>query len=250
MKNIVIYKVLIGDYDQLIKEMFNTTRDNDIFKFDYVLISDMPISVPPPWRLVLIKRKYSSPAVENRFYKINVPEILNRYDYSIYLDSNISIKDDLSSLMCGIVNDNNYIYAYPHFRNTTIEEEILNCFIFSKISYFEMHEARKFFADSLKNRIGFECGVLVRKKPDDKLCKFQITWFDSYLNNIKRDQFYFMMALDKHGLVCKSLGANNIRGGAGLFFLHPHKVKVGLFKKIIIAMKIRFYGYDKSKKIL
>lgn len=248
MKKIVVYKVLIGEYDHITKEMYSITRDSASFAFDYVLISDMNITVPHPWKLMIIDRKFQSPAVENRFYKINVPEEFNSYDYTVYLDSNISIINDLNPMMEMVIADNNYIYAYPHFRDTTIREEIINCFIFSKINYCQMFEARRFLKEKLNKKVGFECSVLIRKKVDKKLTSFHKTWFDLYLNHVKRDQLYFATSLEDNGIACKSLGVNNIRDGKGLFLSHSHKSKITVWKKIYIAIKMRIYRYDISKK--
>lgn len=246
MKKVAIYKVLIGEYEYLHDEIFQVTKDSNDIYFDYFFLSDKKIDIPAPWNLIVIDRKFKSPAVENRYYKIQVPNELDIYDYTIYLDTNISIRKNIGTLMQKIISEENYIYAYPHFRNTTIKEEVTNCFIFSRIKYIEMRNAIKFFSDDLNSFVGFECGVLIRKKQDGVLKTFQETWFDFYVNNVKRDQLYFMLSLKKYGVDCHKLAGDPLRSETGYFKLHPHREKVNFIKKITIAIKMRLYRYKRS----
>lgn len=246
MKRIAVYKVLIGDYDDLTDDIFRYQENDSEFVYDYYFISDRQLSLPAPWKLIIISKQFDSPAIENRFYKMGVPSIFDEYDYTIYLDSNIAINNDLNSLMANVVQDNHYLYAYPHFKNTTIEEEITNCFVFSRIKYREMLDAKKYLRDDLKTRVGFECGVLVRKTGIPLINELFQTWFNLYLNNIKRDQFYFSIALNKHGMTCHSLGENTIRSDDGIFRLYAHKNRLTILEKIYIAIKMRLYKIIKK----
>ncbi|MBW5810713.1 glycosyltransferase [Yersinia kristensenii] len=249
MKKIAIYKVLIGDYDELTNDAFKVAEDSDVIAYDYYFISDRELVVPEPWKLIFIQRKYDSAAVENRLYKIGVPEILSQYDYTIYLDSNISINGDLNKLLNIVINDDHYIYAYPHFINTSVEEEITNCFIFSRINYREMCKAKLYLHLYLKNKVGFECGVLIRKKQDAKLTALAELWFELYFNNVRRDQFYFSIALKRLDMECHVLGENDIRSSGAFFKLHSHKRKITFLQKIYIAIKMRVYSFIRRLKL-
>lgn len=246
MKSIAIYKVLIGEYEFINESVFKISEDTVNYKYSYFFITDREIQVPSPWNLIVIKKQFTSPAVENRFYKILVPDYFEKYDYTIYLDTNISILRSIDSLMDDVVQKDNEIYAYPHFRNTSVKQEIINCFIFSKITFSEMRKALKFFESNLHDLIGFECGVLIRETNKDSLRMFQKTWFDYYRDNVRRDQLYFMLSLKQHNLTCYSLGDNSFRSKLGCFKLHPHKEHATLLKKIGIAIKMKLYRYKKS----
>lgn len=74
-------------------------ESTDSLCFDHFLISDQNIDVPNTWTLIQISRKFDSPAVENRYYKMGVPTIFDDYDYSIYLDGNIMINGYLANLI-------------------------------------------------------------------------------------------------------------------------------------------------------
>lgn len=81
---------------------------------------------------------------------------------------------------------------------------------------------------NLNEKVGFECGVLIRKKRNKELDNLFKTWFELYFNNIRRDQFYFSIALKRHGLFCREIGVNDIRTGKGFFpFIHT-KIKYQL----------------------
>lgn len=246
MRKIAIYKVLIGDYDNLTNELLKTQEDSADFLYDYYFISDHKLELPKPWKLILVNRKFESSSVENRFYKMGIPAIFEDYDYSIYLDANISINGNLNELLTDIINDGHYLYAYPHYRNTTIEEEITNCFIYSRITYRDMLAAKKYLYDHLMIKVGFECGVLIRKKKCIHLDDLFRNWFSLYKDNVKRDQFYFSLALMNLGLRCHSLGENTIRCDNGVFKLHAHKNKLTLLQKAYIVIKVRLYKLIKS----
>ncbi|ABV17854.1 MULTISPECIES: hypothetical protein [Bacteria] len=242
MKKIAIYKVVIGAYDSITLDSLKTAESTSSLCFEHFLISDQYIEVPETWTLIQISRKFVSPAVENRYYKMGVPSIFDDYDYSIYLDGNIVINDDLTNLIKKIIIDDHYIYAYPHFKNSTIKEEIENCFVFSRISWYDMLKIKRKLKYNLNEKVGFECGVLIRKKRNKELDDLFKTWFELYFNNIRRDQFYFSIALKKHGLICREIGVNDIRTGKGFFSLHPHKNKISIMNKIYIALKMRIYS--------
>ncbi|EFO1477285.1 hypothetical protein DWG88_22505, partial [Escherichia coli] len=242
MKKIAIYKVLIGDYDPITLDSLKIAESTDSLCFDHFLISDQYIDVPNTWTLIQISRKFDSPAVENRYYKMGVPTIFDDYDYSIYLDGNIIINGYLANLIKKIIIDDHYLYAYPHFKNSTIREEIENCFVFSRIGLYDMYKIKHKLKDYLNEKVGFECGILIRKKRNKKLDDLFKTWFDLYFKNIRRDQFYFSIALKENGLCCREIGVNDIRTGKGIFVLYPHKNKISIMSKIYIALKMKIYS--------
>lgn len=249
-KTIAVYKAVFGNYDEIKSELFAITPSNEssLYDFSYYYITDANVKVPEPWKLVQIQKKYSDNALENRFYKMHVPSILQDYDYTIYLDGNISINGDLSTLLTDKLKKEDYLFAYPHYKNPTLGEEIISCFLFSKISLLEFVRIRKSLDTHLDEKVGFECGVLLRKSNNPLLLLLADKWFEAYINNVRRDQFYFSPALKQLNIQCKVLGVNDIRDNAKFFRLHPHKEKIAFFKKLFVVIKVRLYNLIFGKK--
>nr|WP_318381083.1 hypothetical protein [uncultured Enterobacter sp.] len=248
MTSVAIYRVITGGYDNISSEIFKTYDDNTHFHFSYFFISDNPVTVPAPWQYIQLVRKHQNPAIDNRELKLKIPPFLREFDYTIYLDGNIIIKSPLNEIMQKVVRENNLIYAYPHYRNPTLREEIVSCFIYSRITFSELCATKKLLSSFLNMDIGFECGVIIRKKYNEKLKKLGEVWFQYYFRNAKRDQFYFLPSLIEAELECNAIGENMFRSSNGIFKLQSHKNTITAYNKIKIVLKIRLYNLIFGKK--
>lgn len=87
---IVIYTALTGGYDNLIQP--HVTNDS----FDFVCFSDnIKKSRVGVWRIKPIPINLENKQLLSRYPKMHPHELLDEYDYSLYIDANIEILDDV-----------------------------------------------------------------------------------------------------------------------------------------------------------
>ncbi|WP_312669894.1 glycosyltransferase domain-containing protein [Pseudescherichia sp.] len=242
---IAVYTCITGGYDIIRKPV---VINNNI---DYICFSDENIDVPFPWKLHLLSEsdicnKYDRKTL-NRAIKICPREFGYLLDYkqTIYIDGNIEICDDLSSLLQDVSQKDGDIFMYNHFGRDCLYKEALECL---KIG----HEWYWVIAKQIKDykNVGFpvesglyECNIIVRKE-NNKLDLLLKSWFNEYLTKSKRDQLSLTYVAWIHQHQIYSLGESDARFKHHHFKLHKHdnnrdNLKRKLKAKInIILMKL------------
>ena len=237
MKKHAIYKAIFGNYDNIdgIDPEF-ICQDTD-----YYLITDEDLLLPSPWKLIKVERKFASNATENRYYKMNGhPDFLN-YKFSVYLDGNVNIKSDVTSLLGGL--DKSFdLHAYRHPKRNTISDELKACVIYNKISISQYIESKKEKYAKFKNTSQdmYECNILIKNNSSKNLHTAMSDWFNLFCNNIHRDQLYFPYILEKNNIVINSLGVSDIRDNSNFFTIKAHTNKAPWLdrKKVLLYRKI------------
>lgn len=237
MKSNIVYKSIFGGYDTL-----NGIPEELICPdTDYFVISDTTISLPRPWRLILVKNTSGSNVIENRRYKMMGPENIKDYKTSVYLDGNIDIKGDLSELINSLDKDKD-IYAFLHPKRNNVSDELKACLIYNKITIKEYLESKNKTYKKFKEpqRELYECGILIRNPKSLPLSNSMIEWFELFQEHIHRDQIYFPFILEKHKIRAGSLGVSNIRSNSKLFSIksHTHKTRWVDRKKVLLYKKL------------
>ena len=192
---IAVYSAIVGHYDSVKIPGFLDPR------FDYILFSDVPVSGGGVWQIRPITVFDTDDTRTSRYVKMHPHVLLNDYDLCIWVDANIMILDDISSLLAGFLASGKGIGAIRHPSRSSVYEEILACIDLNKDdpelmrAQIERYRALNFEHDDL-----VEANFLFYDLHNLKLRHFLQFWWNELEQGSRRDQLSFNYALRKAGL--------------------------------------------------
>lgn len=195
-KNIVVYSVMIGDYDDVFDPVY--VSDN----CEYVLYTDQIDLKLDVWKIVFVdKNNFLGKTNKwiSTYHKILAHEVLSKkYSYSIYLDTKVFVCGDITSLFNSI--DFNCKLAFiKHTHTSSLAREMQNCVSFgfalesqTKIQY------DKYLNEGFLDNLGLiDSCILIRQHNNPKVKDVMTIWFEEFNEFSRRDQFSIMYALWK-----------------------------------------------------
>lgn len=199
---VAVYTCITDGYDEL-RSPRVLTKD-----VDYLCFNDGSIYVPEPWLDIRTDFPYSGKDV-NRYVKIlshAIPQ-LALYDLTIYIDGAIEIVGDLAPLIKHVISANGHTFLYEHPSRTCVYREARACVESMKAPIAGtiklMEQYRK---EGMPKNYGlFEGGIIARKK-DKKAERLMDKWWETYLNDVKRDQLALIYSSWKTSVAITSLG--------------------------------------------
>lgn len=184
-KNLVVYTALFGNYDDLIE------LPEKYEGYDFICFTDQDL-ISETWVIVNVTDKPYSNSLMNRFYKFNPHIMLDKYDKSIYIDSNIRLKGN--PLM---VFDYEGLALANHTRRNCIYKELLACFAMNKIDYKTMIRHYRFLSkNGFPESYGLtENNIIFREHNNKEIKRWGENIWNGLLKTPERDQlwaqFYF-----------------------------------------------------------
>lgn len=193
MGKYVIYTCLTGNYDDLKQPL--VVDDN----FDYICFSnDIKKERDGVWQIKQIPFTYPDKLVESRYVKLLPHEVLQKYEYSVWIDANIQITGatfynrtkELISKKCKIAQVN---HSLP-FRDC-IYEEIGACIEKGRIALYDgLKQYRYLKHQKYPKHFGLlENNLILRRHNDGMVVDISKLWWQEFLNHAKRDQFSLMV---------------------------------------------------------
>ena len=141
-------------------------------------------------------------SVENRKIKILGYKLLSDYDYSVWVDGKIVIKNSITDYI------NQYggscpILCFNHYSNNCVYEEYELCGKMKKDSIDVMRkQIDRYRQEGYPENHGMvDSCVLVRELHDDKLNQVMDTWWNEVRNESFRDQLSFNYSFWKNDFV-------------------------------------------------
>lgn len=198
-RRIAVYTCVYGGYDSIkpikIKNQF----------CDYYIFTDQKVDSSTGW----IKIDYKFPkdvgnnsVVKNRYIKMHPHLLFKEYDYSIYLDGNLTIQFDILHLMPRMKKLT--IGLFNHLRGDTNLYDEANILMKSNEEWVEPIEKQVnlYKAQGFPKDFGFfECCLIIRKHHDKNVIAIMDNWWQEFIENkIKRDQLSFMYSVWKAGM--------------------------------------------------
>lgn len=197
---IVVYMCVVGKYDSIYEPI--VLMDNT----DYFIITDLDIPKDSVWKKIAIdKSKFQGKSnVEiNRYYKLHPHEVFKDCEYSIYIDGNIRIVEDISYIIANM-RDSNLIYGvFRHPDRDCIYTEF-NYVMRLKRFVNEREKYKKQIADYIKDGFPkhfglYENTILIRKHDEEKVIKLMDAWWNELMLHSFRDQLSFPYVMWKEG---------------------------------------------------
>ena len=195
---IAVYTCIIGRYDNLLEPLI--APDN----IDYFAITNFPIPETSRWKWIDADSfedvKGFSPALTNRFFKINPHKVFPQYKYSIYVDGNFRICSDFTEHVNRMSK-----YGFSHFRHskrTCVFQEAEVCRALKKETDENIDNyISRLQAGGFPKEYGLlACDILVREH-NNPVCKsIMEQWWYEFSNYVKRDQLSLPFVLYKNGI--------------------------------------------------
>ena len=198
MKKIAIYTVLTGGYDHLKQPSVIDER------FDYICFSnDIPKDRIGAWEIRKFDGEFCSKQIESRYPKMHPWIVLPQYDYSVYMDANISIASkDFYEQVIKKIESGAILSGVKHpFRDCCYSEGYaVITYGLDKIA--NVIKAMRYVRQQgLPRHYGmFEANIILRKHSDSKVQRQCERWWEMINKYSRRDQLSYPYTLWKEGI--------------------------------------------------
>lgn len=185
-KRIVVYTVIMGDYDYLREPEF--VMDN----CDYVCFTNNPKLRSERWKIIYDSVENLDNTRWQRRHKVLAHKYLPDYEWSIYIDGNVKLIGDLRDYICKEAREST-ILCLKHPERDNIFDEAEECIKFNKDSKEKIEEQI-----SRYKHTGYDgsnglivSNVLVRKHMDPTVIRLMEGWWNEIESGSRRDQLSF-----------------------------------------------------------
>ena len=231
--NRVIYTSLVGNYDVL-KEPSYVIKG-----WDYICFSnDVKVSKNSIWQIRPIPYKNKDNLRLSRYVKLNPHVVLREYEFSLWVDSNITIvNNDLENRINDLINKKYKISIPKHKFRDCIYDEAEACIKDGRDQKNIIKKQVKYLKkNNFPQQEGlFENNIIFRRHNDRGIINLSNAWWELYCKYSKRDQLSLVYLLWKDGLHCEPLLDVNIsaRNYFGVkYTVHSPSFKQRVFAKI------------------
>lgn len=223
---IALYTAVFGNYDSIHYCKYNA-ENVDMFFISDVKPKDLPIYYKWLDAKCIIPDNITSPVKRNRYVKMNPHRFLSEYDYSIYMDGNVVINNEIDQL---ITNSNSGISVYMHPARECIYHEAISIVNFKRVNVDDVcRQMRRYMEEGMPSHYGLgEMPIIVREHNKAECISVMETWWKEFDNEAQRDQLSFMYALWKNKLAVSDLGClgYDVRNDRNItFFGHVNENK-------------------------
>jgi hypothetical protein len=183
---IAIYTAIFGNYDDLLGPLVKVPG------CDFYCFTDNGNLKASGYKVIKVKRNFDDPTRDARMYKCLPHKFLPDYEYSVWIDGSMIIKDPR---VAELVTDSLKRYDLAGFKHTErdcIYDELEACVLQKKDDEQLMRkQVAKYKKEGYPKNNGLvETGVLIRKKTGNVI-KHNEAWWEEIENNSKRDQLSF-----------------------------------------------------------
>ena len=200
MKNAVIYTCITGEYDSLMEP---AAVDPD---FDYVCFVEKGKKTSDRygiWEIREMDFSQEDKAVLSRYPKINPHILLPEFEYSVWIDGNIVIKD---SFFYDVIHQkirSGVIYSgMKHLERDCAYREVAKCIDARVDSRIRLIRALVFLKKNhFPKHFGmYENNVIFRRHNSLKIIEFDTLWWRLFMDYTHRDQILHPYCMMKCGI--------------------------------------------------
>ena len=182
---IVIYTALFGDYDELLEpvERFDNC--------DFICFTDNENLKSDLWDIKVVEKVDLPLNMMNRRYKLFPHEYLAEYKYSIYIDANIRVNQDITFLIQKyLMNTNKFIAIPRHPHRKCFYDEAPLLIRAGRVSFIEIY--KQYFAYRKLEYYGqiflTENNIILREHNNEKCINLMKDWWEELNKFTQRDQ--------------------------------------------------------------
>lgn len=222
---IAVYTCITRDYDKL-RLPSRPFRDIDFYCF-----TDNPSRVKPPFIFREIKCAHLTSIEQNRFLKMHPHLFLPEYDVSVYVDGNIQVVGDVSTLARRALKEAK-VAAYSHPERDCIYEEAKACALLG-LEWVPtiVRQVRAYGAEGYPAHRGLaEANILVRRHNDEEVIAAMEFWWSQFLQYARRDQLSLNYVCWQKRLDICNLGKSDARFSHEYFEYKPRSPRTAVLR--------------------
>lgn len=195
-KPYAIYTSIAGDYDNL-KEPIAEMGDFDFFAF-----SDTAVEDPGPWENIPFDQHWDDPVRTAKKPKILPHLYFPDYEWSLWIDANIFILQDLNVFIRTAIENNAPVALFEHPERNTLRGEVTQlCKLKKDDPDLIQKQFDGYVAEGWDNQLPlFECNFIIRRHNDPAVSKAMTMWWNEISTNSRRDQVSFPYTMWKSGI--------------------------------------------------
>ena len=236
-KRVAVYTALFGNSDEL-KKPKKTEKEIDYFCF-----TNNPSLVSDKWNIILLPVLYYDPRMSARSLKILSHKILNKYDYSVWIDATCTIYNSINDLIFNFGESENII-SFNHPNRKCIYKEARICQLYGYDKFRTISKQIEWYKklEYPKNNGLASTAVLIRRNNENDVKVLNEEWWNIVSNYSNRDQLSFNFIIWKYGI------KNHMKEYHILekfFYITPHKHLSFYFDngKMIKSIRSMFLGF-------
>lgn len=215
---IAVYTCITNNYDVLP----NCAVLSELVDFICLTDSDV-VDVNSGWKYKNISYLQLRGKLLNRYAKFFPHKIFNDYEYSVYIDGNVTILHDITSLVFELL-ENHSLALYSHPFRSTIYDEAIECAWRGFANYWSIiNQVKKYKSEGFNDDTLFECSIIFRKH-DNSLNVFSEYWWHEFSNKAKRDQISLTYSAWKSNTNINNIGDSDLRN-SNRYFRYSEKQK-------------------------
>lgn len=208
---VAVYTCIVGEYDQLRDPIYA----ND--GYDFIVFSDKEIE-SPIWKKREIPenvRKLNDKTLINRYLKMHSSEVFPEYDYAVYIDGNVCIASDISTLISVADEGKTGFAMHRHVLRDCIYDEAEACILYGKGNTEKLKEqVVQYKQEGFPAKYGMLEATVIIFNIHNRECQTLMSgWWDEFIRSgSKRDQIALPYVLWKRGYKISDVGClgNNV----------------------------------------
>lgn len=234
-KKIVVYTCIVAGYDILLPPIIKDTG------IDFIVFTDDENLQVKGWETECFNAfDFENAAMANRYYKFFPHKVLKNYDYSLYIDGNLRVLQNLDSLLNEFVDSGASLGLLKHPCRVTLKEEVARCKLLGVLGDETLAQRQMEFYTSqgFKDDVGLtENNVIFRRHACPLLISAMELWWQQLEEFTKRDQLSLAFVRWKIQIPV-IIYSWNAREDNPYFYLYKHRSKSKL-ENIKIRVKAR-----------
>jgi hypothetical protein len=224
LKRKVIYTCITGNYDNLICHTYIN------FDFDYICFTDNERLLKMPyygvWSIRPLQYKELDNTRNNRWHKLHPHILFSDYEESVYIDSNIDIKNDYLFSILELENDCEISLKIPiHSKTNCVYKECKRVIKYRRENKCDTYKTEYLLRkESFPANYGMtENSIIYRKHNNKIIIEMMDMWWHLIENYSKRDQLTLPYVLWKHNISPYDISLPNARKDKKHFTFYSHK---------------------------
>ena len=243
MNKKVVYTSIIGEYDTLIQP---PAIDESFDYICFVKKGQCQSRKQGIWSIEEIPYDCTNDKQLSSYTKLQPHVVLSQYDYSLWIDGNVSINDiQLYDTINKKIEEGVIYSGLKHWRSDCAYEDLAEVAFFSKAPIFSLYRTLFFLkCKRFPRHYGLnENNVIFRKHNDQTIMKFDNCWWYLFRKYAKRDQLCHPYCLKKFGIEFDYLVPEDYCARNHHFFTY-----VKHYKQPTIRQGISRFIYDFKRK--
>jgi hypothetical protein len=214
MRRVVMYTAITNNYD-ILKEVNYPSPD-----IDYIAFTDNKDLKSKTWKIIYLENLVMDSHIKTvKYYKMLPHIFLPHYQYSIWIDGSMKIRQDIQPLL-------EQLYQYPltvfkHPERNCIYQEMEACRMWNLDNEFTMRKQMDLYRSKgyPKDNGLISSGVLLRQHNHPHVIKVMEDWWEEIFSHSKRDQLSFNFVAWKNGIDYQTLRWQDL---INYFRIYPH----------------------------